>query len=52
MKRTFTLPCGCKHDHVKWLEMCAKDRAEHDARHAQAQADRVAAGFTTTPVQS
>lgn len=32
-------PCGCKHDGVKWLEMCEAHAAEFNERHVQAQID-------------
>lgn len=29
------LSCGCIHDGVRWLKMCAKDKAETEATHAR-----------------
>jgi hypothetical protein len=32
--------CGCQHDGQRWLSLCPAARAEHDALHAAAAADR------------
>lgn len=39
MSRPVREPCGCKHDHLRWLELCAKHRAEFEELHVRARSE-------------
>lgn len=36
-------PCGCRHDGVKWLQMCEPCAAEFRERHERAQKEKARA---------